>query len=203
MFAGPMRKTYALSLIDKFPPLPKASFPRMDCAELIAGPRERVNDPVKQDQGAASLCCPRPSSIASSTTSRSSTSIHDRSLHHRQGPHRLTRGQAGHWRAASTSRRRKRSPPSIGWRFQTSPQLLQRDPGRGFGGRRAIGGKDPREGEVSQVVPADRLRQGVRDNSNIFISKGRKEIEAFDRDARAAGAKLTSACSSIPTFSTT
>ena len=59
MFAGPMRKDYALSLIDRFPPLPKGRpFPRIDPAELIADLRKRVKDPVTQDQGAASLCCP-------------------------------------------------------------------------------------------------------------------------------------------------
>ena len=56
MFAGPMRKDYALSLIDRFPPLPKGRpFPRIDPAELIADLRKRVKDPVSQDQDAAGL----------------------------------------------------------------------------------------------------------------------------------------------------
>ena len=59
MFAGEMRQSYALSLIDKFPPLSKGRpFPRIDQADVVAGLRERVNDPHKQAQGAASLCGP-------------------------------------------------------------------------------------------------------------------------------------------------
>ncbi len=60
MFAGPMRKDYALSLIDRVSTAPqRPSFSRIDPAELIAGLRERVNDPVTQDRGVpASLCCP-------------------------------------------------------------------------------------------------------------------------------------------------
>src|SRR4051794_20397483 len=59
MFAGDMRKAYALSLIDKFPTLPKGRpFPRIDLADIVAGLRERVQDPTRQDQGAAALCCP-------------------------------------------------------------------------------------------------------------------------------------------------
>ena len=59
MPAEDYRKSYALSLIDKFPPLPKGRpFPRIDQADLVAGLRERVNDPHKQNQGAASLCGP-------------------------------------------------------------------------------------------------------------------------------------------------
>jgi hypothetical protein len=59
MFAGEMRKTYALSLIEKFPALPKGRpFPRIDEADIITGLHDRVVDPTKQDQGAAALCCP-------------------------------------------------------------------------------------------------------------------------------------------------
>jgi hypothetical protein len=59
MPAEDYRKAYALSLIDKFPPLPKGRpFPRIDLADVVTGLRERVNDPHKQNQGAASLCGP-------------------------------------------------------------------------------------------------------------------------------------------------
>jgi len=59
MFAGEMRKTYALSLIQKFPSLPKGCpFPRIDLADIVTGLHDRVQDPIKQDQGAAALCCP-------------------------------------------------------------------------------------------------------------------------------------------------
>jgi hypothetical protein len=59
MFAGDMRKTYALSLIDKMPPLPKGRpFPRIAPDKVVTELRERVNDPSKQSQKDASLCGP-------------------------------------------------------------------------------------------------------------------------------------------------
>jgi hypothetical protein len=59
MPAEDYRKAYALSLIDKFPPLPKGRpFPRIHLDDVVSGLRERVNDPYKQNQGAASLCGP-------------------------------------------------------------------------------------------------------------------------------------------------
>jgi hypothetical protein len=59
MPAEDYRKAYALSLINKFPPLPKGRpFPRIHLDDVVAGLRERVNDPRKQNQGAASLCGP-------------------------------------------------------------------------------------------------------------------------------------------------
>ena len=59
MFAGEMRKTYALSLIQNFPALPKGRpFPRISEADIIAGLHDRVVDPTKQNQGAAGLCGP-------------------------------------------------------------------------------------------------------------------------------------------------
>lgn len=59
MPAEDYRKSYALSLIDKFPPVPKGKpFPQIKLEDVIAGLRDRVNDPQTQDQGAASLCGP-------------------------------------------------------------------------------------------------------------------------------------------------
>jgi hypothetical protein len=59
MFAGEMRKTYAMSLIQNFPALPKGRpFPRIDEADIITGLYDRVLDPTKQNQGAAGLCGP-------------------------------------------------------------------------------------------------------------------------------------------------
>ena len=59
MFAGEMRKTYAMSLIQNFPALPKGRpFPRIDEADIITGLHDRVLDPTKQNQGAAGLCGP-------------------------------------------------------------------------------------------------------------------------------------------------
>src|SRR5262245_60700335 len=57
--AGPMRKDYALRLIDRFPPLANGRpFHRIDQKDIVDGLRERVQDPTKQKQGAAGLCCP-------------------------------------------------------------------------------------------------------------------------------------------------
>jgi hypothetical protein len=59
MPAEDYRKAYALSLIDKFPALPKGRpFPRIQLDDVVLGLRERVKDPRKQNQGAASLCGP-------------------------------------------------------------------------------------------------------------------------------------------------
>ena len=59
MFAGEMRKTYALSLIQNFPPLPKGRpFPRIAESDIVAGLADRIQDPTKQNQGAAGLCGP-------------------------------------------------------------------------------------------------------------------------------------------------
>ena len=57
MFAGEMRKTYALSLIQKFPDLPKGRpFPRISEADIITGLHDRVVNPVKLSQGFSGLC---------------------------------------------------------------------------------------------------------------------------------------------------
>ena len=59
MFAGEMRKTYALSLIQNFPELPKGRpFPRISEADIVTGLHDRVIDPTKQNQGTAGLCGP-------------------------------------------------------------------------------------------------------------------------------------------------
>ena len=182
MFAGPMRKTYALSLIDRFPPLPKGRpFPRIDPAELIAGLRERVNDPVTQDQGAASLCCPasffycvlnyKPELyvqyvIDLFTTGRARIG----SLEVKPGlPCRVylppkDKIAAVDWVALASLRDSYNAILDVA---SVDDDIAARS----------------REGEVAKW-----FRQigyaGVRDDSNIFVSKGRKEIEAFERDAR-------------------
>src|SRR6476620_4935644 len=59
MFAGEMRKTYALSLVQNFPPLPKGRpFPRIAESDIVAGLADRIQDPTQQHQGAAGLCGP-------------------------------------------------------------------------------------------------------------------------------------------------
>lgn len=184
MFAGPMRKTYALSLIDRFPPIPKGRpFPRIDPADLIAGLRERVNDPVKQDQGTAALCCPaaffycvlnyKPELyvqyvIDLFTTGRArigSLEVKPRlSCRVYQPP--KDRIAAVDWVALASLRDSYNAILDVA---SVDDDMAARS----------------RQGEVAKW-----FRQigyaGVRDDSNIFASKGRKEIEAFDRDARAS-----------------
>jgi hypothetical protein len=59
MSAEKYRKDFALSLVNNLPPLSKSPpFPHIAAADVVAGLRDRVNDPHKQDQGAASLCGP-------------------------------------------------------------------------------------------------------------------------------------------------
>jgi hypothetical protein len=183
MFAGPMRKTYALSLIDKFPPLPKGRpFPRIDQAELIAGLRERVNDPIKQDQGAASLCCPasffycvlnyKPELYVQYVIDLFTT-----------GKARIGSLEVKPGMACRVYQPPKEKIAAVDWVALAS----LRD---SYNAILDVASVDDdiaartREGEVAKW-----FRQigyaGVRDDSNIFVSKGRKEIEAFDRDARA------------------
>ena len=59
MFAGEMRKSYALSLVQNFPELPKGRpFPRIAEADIVTGLHDRVVDPTKLNQGLAGLCGP-------------------------------------------------------------------------------------------------------------------------------------------------
>ncbi len=59
MFAGEMRKTYALSLVQNFPELPKGRpFPRIAEADIVTGLHDRVVDPTRLNQGLAGLCGP-------------------------------------------------------------------------------------------------------------------------------------------------
>ena len=184
MFAGEMRKTYALSLIDKFPPLPKGRpFPRIDQAELITGLRERVNNPIKQDQGAASLCCPAAFFYC--------VLNYKPELYVQYVIDLFTTGKAriGSLEVKPGAACRAYQPPkdkiaAVDWVALAS----LRD---SYNAILDVASVDDdiaartREGEVAKW-----FRQigyaGVRDNSNNLFSKGRKEIEAFDRDARAS-----------------
>lgn len=183
MFAGPMRKTYALSLIDKFPPLPKGRpFPRIDPDELIIGLRERVVDPVKQDQGAASLCCPasffycvlnyKPELYVQYVIDLFTTGkARIGSLEVKPGP------------ACRVYQPPKDKIAAVDWVALAS----LRDSYNAILDVASIDddiAARSRDGEVAKW-----FRQigyaGVRDEASAVFSKGRKEIEAFDRDARA------------------
>jgi hypothetical protein len=177
MFAGPMRKTYALSLIDRFPPLPKGRpFPRIDPAELIAGLRERVNDPVKQDQGVAALCCVlnyKPELYVQYVIDLFTT-----------GRARIGSLEVKPGMACRVYKPPKDKIAAVDWVALAS----LRDSYNAILDVASIDddiAARSRQGEVAKW-----FRQigyaGVRDDSNIFISKGRKEIEALDRDARAS-----------------
>jgi hypothetical protein len=184
MFAGPMRKDYALSLIDRFPPLPKGRpFPRIDPAQLIADLRKRVNDPVSQDQGAASLCCPASFFYC--------VLNYKPELYVQYVIDLFTTGKAriGSLEVKPGMACRVYQPPKgkiagVDWVALAS----LRD---SYNAILDVASVDDdiaartREGEVAKW-----FRQvgyaGVRDDSNIFVSKGRKEIEAFERDARAS-----------------
>jgi hypothetical protein len=184
MFAGEMRKTYALSLIDKFPPLPKGRpFPCIDQAELITGLRERVNNPIKQDQGAASLCCPAAFFYC--------VLNYKPELYVQYVIDLFTTGKAriGSLEVKPGAACRAYQPPkdkiaAVDWVALAS----LRD---SYNAILDVASVDDdiaartREGEVAKW-----FRQigyaGVRDDSNNLFSKGRKEIEAFDRDARAS-----------------
>ncbi|MDI1242267.1 MAG: hypothetical protein PSX80_10140, partial [bacterium] len=53
------RINYALSLVDAFASGGKGKgFARIERQDVVAGLRERIKDPSKQDQSAASLCGP-------------------------------------------------------------------------------------------------------------------------------------------------
>lgn len=184
MFAGDMRKTYALSLIDKFPAVPKGRpFPRIDQAELIAGLRERVNDPTKQDQAKASLCCPAAFFYC--------VLNYKPELYVQYVIDLFTTGKAriGSLEVKPGAACRAYQPPKdkiagVDWVALAS----LRD---SYNMILDVASVDDdiaarsREGEVGKW-----FRQvgyaGVRDDGNNLFSKGRKEIEAFDRDTRAS-----------------
>jgi len=184
MFAGPMRKDYDLSLIDRFPPLPKGRpFPRIDPAELIVDLRKRVKDPVTQDQGAASLCCPasffycvlnyKPELYVQYVIDLFTT-----------GKARIGSLEVKPGAACRAYHPVKGKIEPVDWVALAS----LRD---SYNAILDVASVDDdvaartREGEVSKW-----FRQigyaGVREESNNFFSKGRKEIEVFDRDTRAS-----------------
>lgn len=182
MFAGDMRKTYALSLIDKFPPLPKGRpFPRIELADIISGLRERVQDPVKQDQGAAALCCPAAFFYC--------VLNYKPELYVQYVIDLFTTGKAriGSLKVEPGLACRVYQPPTdkiapVDWvalaSLRDSDNMVL-----------DIASVDDdvasrsRGGEVASWLSQIGYK-GVKDESNWYFCKGRKEIEAFNRDIR-------------------
>jgi hypothetical protein len=182
MFAGEMRKTYALSLIQKFPSLPKGRpFPRIDLADIVTGLHDRVQDPIKQDQGAAALCCPAAFFYC--------VLNYKPELYVQYVIDLFTTGKA---RIGSLEVK-----PGMGCRVYKPP--ADRIAGADWVALASLRDSDNMIMDVSSVDDdvAARSRPGevakwfreigykdVRDDSNFYFCKGRKEIEAFDRDMR-------------------
>ncbi len=182
MFAGDMRKDYALRLIDHFPPLPKGRpFPRIDPADIVAGLRERVQTPKSQDQGAASLCCPAAFFYC--------VLNYKPELYVQYVIDLFTKGKAriGSLKVEPSLACRVYQPPRdkiapVDWvalaslRDSTNIVMDIASVNDDVASR-------SRSGEV-----AGWLRKigytSVRDDSNWYFNKGRKEIEAFARDTR-------------------
>jgi hypothetical protein len=179
MFTRNMRKTYALSLIDKMPPLPKGRpFPRIAPDQVVKELRERVNDPSTQDQMNTSLCGPAAFFYC--------VLNYKPELYVQYVIDLLTTGKA---RIDSLT-----VEPSLACRAY--------DPGSKIAAVDWIALASLRDSEntvinyesADQDVPAitrpatlaSWLRvvgyQSVRDNTNYYFCKGRKEIDAVIRD---------------------
>ena len=180
--ASPMRMDYALRLIDRFPPLPKGRpFPNIEQRDIVDGLRERVKTPKSQNQGAAGLCCPAAFFFCILN--------YKPELYVQYVIDLYTTGKA---RIGSLE-------------VKPSPQLkVARPPGDKIPPVDWVALASLRESSnwvlditsvdddvASGTRPAEVaswLRKigytGVRDEANWFRGKGRKEIEAFDRDTR-------------------
>jgi len=182
MPAEDYRKSYALSLIDKFPPLPKGRpFPRIDQADVVAGLRERVNDPHKQNQGAASLCGPAAFFYC--------VLNYKPELYVQYVIDLFTTGKAriGSLKVEPSLPCRVYQPPTdkiapVDWIALAS----LRDSENTIMDYSSA--DDTTAGITRPGTLAGWLRdiayQGVRDDTNYYFCKGRKEVEAFDRDMR-------------------
>jgi hypothetical protein len=174
-------QTYALSLIDKFPPLPKGRpFPRIDPADIVAGLRERVQDPAKQDQGAADLCCPAAFFYC--------VLNYKPELYVQYVIDLFTTGRAciGSLGVKPGAGCRVYQPPkdkiaAVDWVALAS----LRDSDNMIMDLSSVSDRvaaRSREGEVGKWFRIG--YREVRDDANNYFCKGRKEIEAFDRDMR-------------------
>jgi hypothetical protein len=182
MFAGEMRKSYALSLIQNFPALPKGRpFPRITEADIITGLHDRVIDPSKQNQGRAGLCVPAAFFYC--------VLNYKPELYVQYVIDLFTTGKAriGSLEVKPSAACRLYQPPldkiaAVDWvalasLCDSSNLILDVSsadddlsvgnwPGEAAKWFRDIGYRD------------------VRDDTNMYFCKGRKEIEAFDRDMR-------------------
>jgi hypothetical protein len=179
MFAGDMRKTYALSLIDNMPPLPKGRpFPRIAPDAVLAGLRERVNDPTKQDQSAASLCGPAAFFYC--------VLNYKPELYVQYVIDLLTTGKA---RIGSLT-----VEPSLGCRVYEPGSKIAAVDWVALASLRDSentimdysSADDTTAGITRPATMANWLRavgyQGVRDDTNYYFCKGEKEIEAVAQD---------------------
>jgi len=182
MPAEDYRKAYALSLINKFPPLPKGRpFPRIQLEDVVAGLRERVNDPRKQNQGAASLCGPaaffycvlnyKPElyvqyviDLFTTGKARIGSLKVEPSLPCRVYAPPASKIAAVDWIALASLRDSENTIMDYSSANDTVAGITR--PGTLAGWFRHIG------------------YQGVRDNTNYYFCKGKKEIEDCDRDIR-------------------
>ena len=182
MFAGEMRKTYALSLIQNFPELPKGRpFPRISEADIVTGLHDRVIDPTKQNQGTAGLCGPAAFFYC--------VLNYKPELYVQYVIDLFTTGKA---RIGSLEVK-----PGLGCRVYKPPadKIAAVD----WVALASLRDSDNMILDISSVSDdvASRSRPGevgkwlrqigyrdVRDDSNFYFCKGRKEIEAFDRDIR-------------------
>jgi hypothetical protein len=182
MFAGEMRKSYALSLIQNFPSLPKGRpFPRIDESDIVTGLHDRVVDPTRQNQGYAGLCGPAAFFYC--------VLNYKPELYVQYVIDLMTTGKArvGSREVKPGAACRVYQPPpdkiaAVDWvalaSLRDSDNLVmdlssvddELSPGT-------------RSGEVAKWF-RDIGYRDVRDDTNYYFCKGRKEIEAIDRDIR-------------------
>ena len=182
MFAGEMRKTYALSLVQNFPELPKGRpFPRIEEADIITGLHDRVLDPTKLNQGHAGLCVPAAFFYC--------VLNYKPELYVQYVIDLFTTGTAriGALEVKPSAACRAYQPPpdkipAVDWvalaslcdSGNTILDVSSVDDDLSVGNQPA---------EAANWFRQIGYRE-VRDDTNRYFCKGRKEVEAFDRDMR-------------------
>jgi hypothetical protein len=178
--AGPMRKAYALSLIDKFPPVPKGHPFPLDQDKVIAELRDRVAFPEHQHQRDASLCGPAAFFYCLLN--------YKPELYVQYVIDLFTTGKA---RLGSL-----KVEPSLSCRaYQPGDQIAAvdwialaslRDSENTVMSYSSVG--DQTSGITRPSTIANWLRavgyQAVRDDTNYYFCKGRKEVDGFNRDVQ-------------------
>ena len=182
MPAEEFRQAYALSLIDKFPPLPKGRpFPRIHLEDVVAGLRERVTDPTKQNQGAASLCGPAAFFYC--------VLNYKPELYVQYVIDLFTTGKAhiGSLKVEPSLPCRVYQPPAdkiapVDWIALASLRDSENTIMDYASADDTVAGIT-RPGTLASWF-RDIGYQNVRDDTNYYFCKGAKEIQAFDRDMR-------------------